>query len=69
MLVVCSVDASEAGLGDLDVDVMCKDARIPTQSQALGRSHNRYTFIPMSPHNHLINVKYNFDDVPGFYRP
>jgi len=62
---VCAVDASDAGLGDLDIDVICKDARIPTQSQVIGRAHTRYTFIPMSPHNHLVNVKYNFDDVPG----
>ena len=61
------MDASEAGLGDLDIDVICKDTRIPTQSQAIGRAHNRYTFIPMSPHNHLVNIKYNFDDVPGGY--
>lgn len=60
-----AVDASEAGIGDLDIDVLCKDTRIATQSQPLGRCHNRYTFIPMSPHNHIINIKFNFEDIPG----
>ena len=59
------MDASEAGIGDLDIDVLCKDTRIATQSQPLGRCHNRYTFIPMSPHNHIINIKFNFEDIPG----
>jgi len=63
-----SVDSNEAGLGDLDIDVICNDTRIPTQSQVIGRGHNRYTFVPMSPHNHVVNIKYNFDDVPGTCR-
>jgi len=64
-VVVVLVDTSEAGLGDLDIDVICKDTRVPTQSQPIGRCHNRYTFVPLLPHNHIVNIKYNFDDVPG----
>ena len=60
-----SVDASEAGLGDMDIDVICKDISVPTQCKPLGRAHNRYTFLPVSPRNHLVNIKYNFDEVPG----
>ena len=65
VVVVVAVDTSEAGLGDLDIDVICKDTRVATHSQPLGRSHNRYTFVPVLPHNHIVNIKYNFDDVPG----
>ena len=65
LMLLWSVDASEAGIGDLDIDVICKDTRIPTQSQVLGRGHSRYTFVPLSPHNHIVNIKFNFDDVPG----
>jgi len=65
MCLLCSVDASEAGFGDMDIDVICKDTRIPTQSQVIGRCHSRYTFCPTSPHNHIINIKFNLQDVPG----
>jgi len=61
----CAVDTTEAGIGDLDIDVICKDTRIPTQSQPLGHGHHRYMFVPMSPHNHVVNVKFNMSDIPG----
>lgn len=60
-----TVDASEAGLGDLDVEVLSKEIRVPTQTQQLAKNRNRYTFVPMAPFEHYIVVKFNNVDVPG----
>lgn len=65
MIRLCTVDVTDSGFGDLDVEVVSNDVRIPTQIQALNVARHRYTFIPMSPFNHVVTVKYNDDDVPG----
>ena len=64
---VFTVDLTGAGLGgDLEVDVDCLNRRIPTHVQSLGTSRHRYEFVPASPYDHTVSVKYNEEDAPGY---
>jgi len=47
------VDASEAGSGDLDVEVSCNGQLVRIKREPLGQSQ------------YLIDVQYNYERVPG----
>lgn len=59
------VDASEAGSGDLDVEVSCNGQLVRIKREPLGQSQYRYTYVPKQGGEHLIDVQYNYERVPG----
>ena len=58
-----SVDASEAGVGNLEVAV--NDGRVPSQARALGGHKYDISFIPKENADHTISVRFNNEPVPG----
>ena len=62
-----SVDASAAGSGDLDVEVSSNGHLVRIKRQPLGQSQYRYTYIPKQGGEHLIDVLYNSERVPGMH--
>ncbi|KRZ56858.1 Filamin-B [Trichinella nativa] len=57
------VDASDAGVGNLEVAV--NEGNIPSMAQNLG--HHRYdiSFVPAEPIVHTVSIRFNGDHVPG----
>ncbi|XP_067948102.1 filamin-A-like isoform X2 [Watersipora subatra] len=59
------VDASAAGSGDLEAKVSCNGQFVKIRRQPLGQSQYRYTYIPKQEGEHIIDVLYNYEQVPG----
>lgn len=57
------VDASEAGVGNLEVAV--NDGKIPSMAHALGQHKYDISFVPRENINHSITVRFNNEPVPG----
>ncbi|KFD53766.1 hypothetical protein M513_05272 [Trichuris suis] len=57
------VNASEAGMGNLEVAV--NDGKVPSMAQNLG--HHRYdiSFVPTESIAHTVSIRFNGDHVPG----
>lgn len=63
------MDASNAGSGgDLDVEVRCNGQVVKIRREPLGQSQYRYTYIPKQGGEHLIDVQYNYESVPGKFQ-
>ena len=64
---LCSVDASRAGIGNLEITVTsATDA--PTNfvdADSADNAQYRVTFTPLKPETYSITVKFNGDPVPG----
>ncbi|CAD5118169.1 DgyrCDS6901 [Dimorphilus gyrociliatus] len=58
------VDTSEAGDGDLDVEVLCLGQLVKTIRQKLDNTHHKYKYRVERIHNHFINVMFNLRPVP-----
>lgn len=59
----CLVDASEAGVGNLEVAV--NEGKIPSMAQALGQHRYEISFVPKENVDHQISVRFNNESVPG----
>ncbi|CAF2820839.1 unnamed protein product [Rotaria sp. Silwood2] len=59
-----TVDASKAGEGQLEVAI--NDGLVPNQVKALGNSKFLFTFIPKTNDPHIISIKFNGHQLPGF---
>lgn len=57
------VDASEAGVGNLEVAV--NEGRIPSMAHALGQHRYDISFVPRENIDHTISVRFNNEPVPG----
>ena len=57
------VDASEAGVGNLEVAV--NEGRIPSMAHSLGGHRYDISFVPRDPVDHTISVRFNNEPVPG----
>lgn len=57
------VDASEAGVGNLEVAV--NEGKIPSMAQSLGQHRYDISFVPKDDVPHTISVKFNNESVPG----
>ncbi|CAK5072454.1 unnamed protein product [Meloidogyne enterolobii] len=57
------VDASQAGVGNLEVAV--NEGKIPSMAYALGQHKYEITFIPKDPIDHRVSVRFNNEYVPG----
>jgi filamin len=51
------VDASQAGVGNLEVAV--NEGKIPSMAHALGQHKYEITFVPKEPIDHQISVRFN----------
>ena len=59
-----AVDTTEAGMGDIDVEVMQGTVSVPVRRQNLCPEQARFCFIATSPKDHLINVTFNSELIP-----
>ncbi|CAJ0583097.1 unnamed protein product, partial [Mesorhabditis spiculigera] len=57
------VDASEAGVGNLEVAV--NEGRIPSMANSLGQHRYDISFVPRETQDHTITVRFNNEPVPG----
>uniref|UniRef100_A0A914H238 Filamin-C n=1 Tax=Globodera rostochiensis TaxID=31243 RepID=A0A914H238_GLORO len=57
------VDASQAGVGNLEVAV--NEGKIPSTASGLGHHKYQITFVPKEPIDHTISVQFNNEPVPG----
>ena len=62
-----TVDSSKAGMGDVDVQVVCNNARIITQAKRISDNVFRHTFVAVHPQNHTATVLFNLEPVPGIF--
>lgn len=60
-----AVDTSNAGMGNVDVDVTQGTLGVPVHQQSLSPEKIRFCFVPTSPRDHLINISFNSQPVPG----
>ncbi|CAI5454030.1 unnamed protein product [Caenorhabditis angaria] len=58
-----TVDASEAGVGNLEVAVC--EGRVPSTAHALGHHKYDISFVPKENIDHTITVRFNNEPVPG----
>ncbi len=61
------VNTSEAGQGDIDVEVICNGQLIRTQRIMIDQNNHRYTFVPQTQMDHTLDVSFNYEKVPGKY--
>ena len=65
---VLTVDASEAGEGNLEILVSSQTGdNIPTRVEPAGGAVFRVSFVPGSPELHRVAVTFNDEQVPGNY--
>ncbi|KRX89844.1 Filamin-B [Trichinella pseudospiralis] len=57
------VDASDAGVGNLEVAV--NEGNIPSMAQNLGHHRYEISFVPAEPIVHTVSIRFNGDHVPG----
>jgi len=63
---VCSVDASRAGVGNLEITVSSNTDAPSNFVDADGTSSRyRVSFTPLKPETYSIVVRFNGDPVPG----
>lgn len=60
-----TVDAGEAGEGNLEITISAKGHNIPTQVHPQGNARFAVSFVPAEPCEHVINVSFNKMPVPG----
>ncbi|XP_050433144.1 filamin-A isoform X2 [Adelges cooleyi] len=60
-----TVDASEAGEGNLEITISARGANIPTQVHPQGNAKFAVSFLPLQPTDHVITIHFNKESVPG----
>ncbi|XP_053675765.1 filamin-A [Anopheles nili] len=60
-----TVDAGDAGEGNLEITISAKGHNIPTQVHPQGNAKFAVSFVPAEPCEHVINVSFNKMLVPG----
>lgn len=62
-----SVDASQAGEGNLEITISARGTNIPTQVHSHGNAKFSVSFVPIEPLDHVISIQFNKEHVPGEY--
>lgn len=57
--VTFSVDASEAGEGNLEITISARGLNIPTQVHPQGNARFAVSFVPAEACDHVVNVAFN----------
>jgi len=60
-----SIDASQAGAGNLEIIVSVGGKNVPNYVQSEGNAKFRVNFKPTEPTEHTLSVKFNGINVPG----
>ncbi|XP_043473409.1 filamin-A isoform X2 [Leptopilina heterotoma] len=60
-----SVDASQAGEGNLEITISARGQNIPTQVTPQGNARFSVSFVPFEACEHIINIAFNKRTVPG----
>ncbi|XP_014219845.1 filamin-A isoform X2 [Copidosoma floridanum] len=60
-----SVDASQAGEGNLEITISARGQNIPTQVTPQGNARFSVGFVPFEACEHLVNIAFNKRTVPG----
>lgn len=60
-----SIDACQAGAGNLEIIVSVNGRNVPNYVQSEGNAKFRVNFKPTEPQMHMISVKFNGEPVPG----
>ncbi|KAB7497586.1 Filamin-A [Armadillidium nasatum] len=60
-----SIDASQAGAGNLEIIVSVNGKNVPNYVQSEGHARFRVNFKPKEAANHTLSVKFNGEPVPG----
>ncbi|XP_057668388.1 filamin-A isoform X2 [Diorhabda carinulata] len=63
--VTFSVDASEAGEGNLEITISARGLNIPTQVHPQGNARFAVSFVPAEACDHVVNVAFNKRPVVG----
>lgn len=60
-----SVDASQAGAGNLEIIVSVNGRHVPNYVQSEGNAKFKVSFKPQEPLPHTLSVRFNGEAVPG----
>ena len=60
-----SIDASQAGAGNLEIIVSVGGKNVPNYVQSEGNAKFRVNFKPLEAHTHMLSVKFNNESVPN----
>ncbi|XP_076685371.1 filamin-type immunoglobulin domains fbug isoform X2 [Andrena cerasifolii] len=60
-----TVDASQAGEGNLEITISARSQNIPTQVTPQGNARFSVSFVPFEACEHTINIAFNKRTVPG----
>ncbi|XP_071442492.1 filamin-C isoform X2 [Hetaerina americana] len=60
-----TVDASQAGEGNLEITISARGHNIPTQVHPQGNARFAVSFIPLIANDHVISINFNKEPVPG----
>lgn len=60
-----TVDASQAGEGNLEITISARGQNIPTQVTPQGNARFSVSFVPFEACEHVINIAFNKKTVPG----
>ncbi|GAB6018892.1 hypothetical protein CHUAL_000550 [Chamberlinius hualienensis] len=60
-----SIDASQAGAGNLEIIVSVNNRNVPNYVQSEGNAKFRVNFRPQEAQDHLLSIKFNGEHVPG----
>ncbi|KAI1285885.1 Filamin-A [Halotydeus destructor] len=60
-----SIDASQAGAGNLEIIVSVNGRNVPNYVQSEGNAKFRVNFKPTEVNSHTVSVKFNGEPVPG----
>ena len=60
-----TVDASQAGEGNLEITIGAKGRNVPTQVRPQGGARFAVSFVPLEPVDHTVTVTFNKEPVPG----
>ena len=62
---VITVDASQAGQGNLEIIVSTGDENVPNFVKCIGQGRFDVSFTPQVADSHSISVRFNGENVPG----
>ena len=60
-----SVNTTEAGQGDLDVEISCNGKPIRPEVKRLDSFRYRFQFVPTESRDHIAKISFNYNEVPG----
>jgi filamin len=68
MLISFTVNASEAGAGNLEIIVAVNGRNVPNYVQSEGNAKFRVNFKPKEAAPHSLSVRFNGEPIPGTFK-